>query len=127
MLTWPRIENVPSDWTLTLLDRQTGDGVDLRQFDRYAFTIVESAGREAAAERLASRSRSRPARAIAQIRRSTRFSASPRPNPVVAHATIAFSLAEAGPAHLSVVDLVGREVAVLAEGTVLTRRAVVKR
>ena len=38
------------------------------------------------------------------------------PNPVAASSRIAFSLAEAGPARLAVYDLLGREVAVLADG-----------
>ena len=40
----------------------------------------------------------------------------PSPNPTGDRARVAFSLAEAGPARLSVVDALGREVAVLAEG-----------
>jgi serine protease AprX len=39
------------------------------------------------------------------------------PNPVASASRIAFSLAEAGPARLAVYDLLGREVAVLADGT----------
>jgi serine protease AprX len=38
------------------------------------------------------------------------------PNPTAGRARIAFSLAEAGPARLAVYDLLGREVAVLADG-----------
>ncbi len=40
-----------------------------------------------------------------------------RPNPSRGEATVAFSLAEAGAARVSVVDVLGREVAVLADGT----------
>ena len=39
------------------------------------------------------------------------------PNPVAHRATVRFELAEAGPARLAVVDALGREVAVLAEGS----------
>jgi hypothetical protein len=40
------------------------------------------------------------------------------PNPFAARTTVGFELAEAGPARLAVYDLLGREVAVLIEGTV---------
>lgn len=52
----------------------------------------------------------------ATARRGADLSA--RPNPSAGEATIHFSLAEAGPAHLAVYDVLGREVAVLVNGTV---------
>ena len=46
----------------------------------------------------------------------------PAPNPARGAAALTYSLAEAGAARLSVVDLLGREVAVLAEGTLAAGR-----
>ncbi|GAB5537377.1 MAG: hypothetical protein Rubg2KO_36260 [Rubricoccaceae bacterium] len=128
VLTWPRIENLPSDWTLTLTDRLTGATVDLRQLDRYAFTVTESAGREGTAPGATLQRSAGAARFTLSVQTGTSVASSddealelaldvPRPNPVTSRATVPYTLAESGLVHLSVLDVLGREVSVLAEGT----------
>ncbi len=45
-LTWPRLDNVPADWRLTLADTEAGQTVDLRASERYDFTSEPVEGRE---------------------------------------------------------------------------------
>lgn len=37
-LIWPKMANIPADWTLTLTDHLTGEIVDLREQSRYVFS-----------------------------------------------------------------------------------------
>lgn len=37
-LTWPTVEDIPETWTLRLVDRTTGTTVDLREAEAYTFT-----------------------------------------------------------------------------------------
>ena len=125
VLSWPRLD-VPTDWSLTLTDRVTGEVVDLHAQDRYAFTVAESAAR--VGSRPGARvSRSDAARFTLAVEAGKAVAGGEpprpalsldgaRPNPVRGQGSVAYSLAEAGPVRLSVLDLLGREVAVLAEG-----------
>ena len=125
VLMWPTL---PGDVPLSLLDRETGATVDLRETTSYAFTIG-AAGRPLASPGEASR----PARPAAAPR--PRFMLSmgtpvsggdeaapvtalyaPRPNPASSRAVVPYALAEAGAVRVAVYDLLGREVAVLADG-----------
>jgi hypothetical protein len=50
-LTWPKIENVPPGWTLTLTDTQTGDTVELRgDADQYSFEHSSDGGNTQASQ-----------------------------------------------------------------------------
>lgn len=42
VLTWPKFENIPSEWTLTLTDHLTGSIVDLKKSPNYTFTLNDS-------------------------------------------------------------------------------------
>ncbi len=132
VLSWPLLEALPETWAATLTDTQTGTTVDLRTATAYAFTVVAAPAGDAdampeAVALTASAFGPAPARFVVTIgpRGATAGEdgaaavfalAAPAPNPARGQASLAFSLAEAGPARLSVVDLLGREVAVLAEG-----------
>ena len=125
------VEGLPDGWTLTLLDRQTGAEAALGAGARYTFT-AEGAADGAAARR---GDAARPeALAPSDTRFALRISTGAAvaagggaaraetaldwiaPNPTAGRATVAWSLAEPGPARLTVVDLLGRELAVLADG-----------
>ena len=138
VLTWPALA-VPDDWTLTLVDVETETEIDLRTAESYAFSAAGTpppspsasplathalrVATDASAQGVAARFRLR-----AGLRAATPVEGgppetptvlaleAPRPNPVRGISTVPFSLAEAGPTRLSVFDLLGREVAVLAQG-----------
>ncbi|HEX8386808.1 MAG TPA: T9SS type A sorting domain-containing protein, partial [Rubricoccaceae bacterium] len=124
VLSWPLIEAVPAEWALTLTDVVTGQTVDLRAATEYAFTVdpetARTDARPAAARALATGS----ARFVVTVgpRGATASEAdpgvelaleTPRPNPTSDAAVVGYTLAESGAVRLSVVDLLGREVAVL--------------
>ena len=130
VLSWPIVEALPETWTVTLTDMQTGTTVDLRTATEYAFSVQPEAARDplAAPAARAVPLAASPSRFVLTVgpRGATAgesgpaavFSLdAPAPNPARGAATLAFSLAEAGAARLSVVDLLGREVAVLVGGT----------
>ena len=168
VLTWPRVEHVPAGWVLTLLDHETGATLDLRAADRYAFEVAETAGRTVPAPgatarasggddpRFTVRIQTQGAVADEDAAAAATWLSPPTPNPARTGARVAYRVATAGRVRLSVVDLLGREVAVLtdaersagagqaalpvgrlapgvyvirleADGRVLTRRAVVAR
>ena len=130
VLSWPLVEAVPEGWALTLTDLATGTTVDLRTAASYAFTVAPEAARDplgVSAERPAARAATAPARVVVTVgpRGATAGEGAaaaplsldaPRPNPARGAATIGFSLPEAGAVRLTVVDLLGREVAILADG-----------
>jgi len=128
VLTWPRLEGIPSDWSLTLTDRLTGQSVDLRAAASYAFAVTPSAAREGTQPGATIQHRSAsPARFTLSVQTGKSVAAGndaplelaldvPRPNPVTSRATVPYTLAESGPVRLSVLDVLGREVSVLAEG-----------
>ncbi len=135
VLTWPRLENLPEGWTATLRDLVTGTTVDLAEATRYPFSVAPTAARPGPAEALptAARAAAREARFVLTVgpRGATAGEGgaaavfaldAPAPNPARGAASLTYSLAEAGAARLSVVDLLGREVAVLAEGTLAAGR-----
>ncbi len=97
VLSWPVVEALPETWAAALTDMQTGTTVDLRTATEYAFTVTAAPAGESGTA------------AVFALD-------APAPNPARGQAALAYSLAEAGAAGPSVVDLLGREVAVLAEG-----------
>ncbi len=134
-LTWPELRDVPSHWTLALVDTQTGQSIDLRTAASYTFTV--GAGSRAAAPaqlsgppvptlldaggdaltggRLVLRVTNGTVGTDDEPAGTTALHA-PSPNPARASAHLAFALAEAGDVRLAVYDVLGREVAVAHEG-----------
>ena len=123
VLRWPAL---PDGWAAELHDAATGETVDMTQATEYAFTA--SAGSARVADGAALSVQAPPGERFtlslgsavlvadeAEPAFRTRLLA-PRPNPTSGAARIAYTLAEAGPVRLSVIDLLGREVAVLADG-----------
>ena len=123
VLRWPAL---PDGWAAELHDAHTGEIVDMTQTESYAFQATAGSARVA-----------EDARAAIQEHAGERFTLvlgsavlvadapepafmtellAPRPNPTRSVSRVAFTLAEAGAVRLSVVDLLGREVAVLADG-----------
>jgi len=131
-LTWPRWVNVPEDWTITLTDVQAETTVDLRADTSYTF--VAAAQREAMTEdglvapKPRSMQRSADAQFVLSVTRATTDAedsgAAPRafalgevyPNPFATTATVPYSVGRATDVRLAVYDLLGREVAQLADG-----------
>ncbi|MEM1054393.1 MAG: T9SS type A sorting domain-containing protein [Bacteroidota bacterium] len=127
-LRWPTLETLPAEWTVTLRDLATGETIDLRRQESYAFRAATTALKATTAEPIL-----RDADASGA---STRFILSVEtgvvaeshveafafglsevaPNPVQQEGRVAFSLAEGGEAEVAVFDVQGRQVAVLAEG-----------
>ena len=133
-LAWPRMDNVPDTWTLELRDLVTGDVVDLRTATRYAFTVTPSAAREgtpadwAAATTLASEAGVATAARFEVVISTGNVVAGSQdmptvfaldrvaPNPTASASTVRFAMPDAGTVSVSVYDLLGREVATLAQG-----------
>lgn len=122
-LSWS-LGEIPEAWTVTLRDLQTGRTIDLRDQGEYGF-----ASRSAARKRSADLA----IREVRGLGLGTRFMLSVdtgdapeavydlalrpvAPNPTGDRARVTFSLAEDGEARVSVLDVRGREVAVLTEG-----------
>ena len=124
-LTWPTFDAIPADWAVQLEDTQTGRTVDLRTESSYAFNASASEQAEGfeANARVASGTtrfvlRITPASTVAAegAEASTTQLRAVYPNPVASSATVAYHLAQAGRVRLDVFDVLGRKVAVLAEG-----------
>ena len=131
-LSWSA-DDLPDGWRAVLRDLETGAAIDLRTDESYAFAVEPLAAREvqSPADLLAPRS-VEARRAASQTRFVLEVSATAtatdgsaptefaleaaRPNPVRGMAQVAFALPEAGPVSVAVYDLLGRRVAVLAEG-----------
>jgi hypothetical protein len=128
VLTWPRLDHVPDEWRLTLVDRVTGHEIDLRTTTHYPFSLMAT-GR--AMRTLM------PGPQVARADGSTRFAlvvdpgvvvgtpsvppialvlAPPHPNPTRSASTMTLDLPEASAVRVVVVDALGRTVAVVAEG-----------
>ena len=130
-LAWPTLDRLPAGWALELRDLETGTVVDLRAQESYAFTVAPAAAQARTSAPGAGES------AFAKTERPPRFVlavtpalvttttpeapgvlalAAPVPNPARGAARVAFQLAEAGEATLTVYDVQGREVARLLDG-----------
>ena len=127
VMTWPRVEGLPEGWAVTLRDTQTGATVDLATAAQYAFSVAPAAARPEGAAPAGARSEAVASRFWLTVgpRGATAGEGgaaaalsldAPRPNPSRGTATVAFSLPEARAVRLTVVDLLGREVAVLVDG-----------
>ena len=129
VLSWPRL-SVPDVWRVTLTDRQSGATVDLRTADRVAVTVPETEARSASAPRpqtvtagdaaeprFTLRVQTEQAVSTAEDAASETVLLPPYPNPSRGALAVRYHLAEAGPVRLTVLDPLGREVAVLLEST----------
>ncbi|HEX9952368.1 MAG TPA: M36 family metallopeptidase [Rubricoccaceae bacterium] len=126
VLLWPLSEAIPETWALTLTDLATGATVDLRTASEYAFTVAPEAAQDPLAVPTAGLAVT-PARFVVTVgpRGATATEGgaaavfaldAPAPNPARGTVALAYSLAEAGAARVSLVDLLGREVAVVVAG-----------
>ncbi|MEM6784065.1 MAG: M12 family metallo-peptidase [Bacteroidota bacterium] len=136
-LTWPQA-TLPEGWRVFLTDRVTGASVSLDETDAYAFEL--SGGGAAAAsegERLGIASRAGvslrsaaaaprfellvlPPGAVASETDTTPLSFAldaPYPNPVAGDLNVSYTLPEASFVQLTVYDVLGREIAVLASAS----------
>lgn len=129
-LSWPTFHEIPSGWEFVLVDTETGAEVDLREQSAYTFEV----GGPTAARRDLVLGKLRPD----QFETSERFVITVRalatagedagtapgvfaledayPNPFTTTATIPYVLPQAADVRLTVYDVLGREVATLAEG-----------
>ncbi|HLA64447.1 MAG TPA: T9SS type A sorting domain-containing protein, partial [Rhodothermales bacterium] len=129
-LTWPDLTNVPGE--VRLLDVVTGTVVDLRHTDHYTFALTseESAARAARVGETAAPALidGRRARFVLTVNAGVTGTAppvsagpaetalfAPAPNPTATSAELRYDVAEAGPVRVAVYDLLGREVARLAD------------
>ncbi|HEX9952367.1 MAG TPA: zinc-dependent metalloprotease [Rubricoccaceae bacterium] len=127
VLTWPRLDGLPEGWTAVLRDLATGTAVDLATEARYAFSVVPTAARAAEAVPAGARLAAVEPRFVLAVgpRGATATEGgaaavfaldAPAPNPARGTVAVSYSLAEAGATRVSLVDLLGREVAVVVAG-----------
>ena len=139
-LSWGDLSALPSTWQLSLRDVVTGATVDLRETSSYTFDQAATAARGLSPEALVAQTTvaaqmraSDAARFVLHVTTQnvvatepgapTVFAlAAPAPNPTASSATIAFDVPEATDVSVAVYDLLGRRVAVLAEGAVAAGR-----
>ncbi len=133
-LSWPTLQNVPETWSFSLRDLQTGAIVDLRQATSYSFSVAPEAARTGGPDTWLDETTTA---AQAAARRAARFELvvaignvvstgvelptvfaldAVRPNPTSGAASVRFALPDAATVSVTVYDLLGRQVAVLAEG-----------
>jgi hypothetical protein len=137
-LSWPRMDNIPGEWVIKLVDHLTGVEVDLRKATSYSFEhdAAESGAAADAVEGpgmgagLASVENAVPTTGrftlivAAQAVDTEPSGTAPRefmltgvyPNPVQVSGTVAFELAAAADVSLVVYDLLGRRGQVIGEG-----------
>ncbi|HEX9951547.1 MAG TPA: T9SS type A sorting domain-containing protein, partial [Rubricoccaceae bacterium] len=137
VLDWPNLA-LPAGWSARLLDRQTGERIDLAPGGSFPFTLAGLAPAEApqpdalgvpapgrgpvAAQNLASGrfalvvtpdgATAGEGEAVQELALSAA-----RPNPTTGSATLVLTLPAASAVEVGVYDVLGRRVAVLAEGT----------
>ena len=109
-LTWPTVD-VPEGWALTLRDADTGAEVDLRTATEYGFAAGEDLG-DRFTLHIA------PASAVAVDSGPGALGAAVvvGPNPASSRVTVRYHMSAPGPASVTVLDLLGREVARLTDG-----------
>ena len=142
-LRWNQLESVPAAWGLTLHDLVTGTEVDLRTATEYTFSVTPSAvtgpansvmtppeARTLVADASALTSADRFVLHVETARTTateegaiTEFAlAAPAPNPTAGTAMVSFDVPEASAVSVAVYDLLGRRVAVLAQGEMAAGR-----
>ncbi|HEX8298402.1 MAG TPA: T9SS type A sorting domain-containing protein [Rubricoccaceae bacterium] len=139
-LSWGDLSVLPATWSLELRDVVTGQTVDLRAQTSYTFDQTSAPARGLSPEAILSET------TVAAQRRATDASrfvlhvetarttatedgapaefalAAPSPNPTAGAAVVSFDVPEASSVSVSVYDLLGRRVAVLAEGEMAAGR-----
>ena len=132
-LRWAGVDALPADWALRLTDTTTGETVDLRQQDRYAFSVSAAAAPDDAALRATGVPVPRLARGGTERFSLTVVPGSPvgaedaalpealmlalaGPNPVRTATRLRMALPAASHVTVTVVDALGRQVARLAGG-----------
>ncbi|GAB5534290.1 MAG: hypothetical protein Rubg2KO_05390 [Rubricoccaceae bacterium] len=111
VLSWPTLD-VPPEWTLELVDLDTGTRLDLRRTPNHAFALAAGS----ASPRLelhvspagGTSSTGSPSNALSL--------SPPAPNPAQGTVELAFELATTRSVRLAVYDVLGREVALVADG-----------
>ena len=135
-LSWPKLENIPASWTLTLTDTETGETVNLREAEEYAFDVevdeasaktrendelkIEIQSAEESEARFVLGIEPDEATAIGeeQNQRPDAVTLSQNyPNPFNPSTQIGFTLPESGEVSLAVYTVSGQKVAELAKGT----------
>ena len=133
-LRWDAIDNVPEGWTLQLRDIVTGAVVDLRTEEAYTFaveatelTVADKAADAGLTPPVPTAKAASPVRFVVEVTpdgtlpttasKVSEFALEgARPNPMRGTATARFALPEAGQVDVTLYDLLGRRVAVLAQG-----------
>jgi hypothetical protein len=112
-LSWPVLQNLPERWTLVLTDRAQGNTVDLRREPAYTFTAP--AGTDSTRFTLTLdpgiTTDAAPTPAMPDVYVSNVY-----PNPARNDAQVRLRLGAEGPVTVSVLDMLGREVAVVLTG-----------
>ncbi len=139
-LSWAGLDALPDTWALELRDVVTGTTVDLRTVPSYTFEQDAAAVTVTAPEALVARTTTGAQAKAADAPRfvlvvttrgvvasepgvPTVFAlAAPAPNPTASSATVSFDVPAATDVSVAVYDLLGRRVAVLAEGAVAAGR-----
>lgn len=139
MLSWPVLENIPNDWTLTLHDFLTGTSVDMKNVDSYTFTLE---GEETAqkinptttvllpqpptAEKILKKATN--PRFTLKVTKGKTSSTEPNstpehfaleqnyPNPFNPTTSIQYSVAKSGPVLLTIYNVMGQQVVTLVNG-----------
>lgn len=123
-ISWPTFRNIPEEWIILLVDNETGQEIDLNEFDTYTFDHNSSA-------KMAKSSPSSGAPALRINNEEARFRlrittseieadipdqiflSNNYPNPFNPSTTIAFGLSEESDVILDVFDMLGRKVQTL--------------
>ncbi|HEX9951185.1 MAG TPA: choice-of-anchor J domain-containing protein [Rubricoccaceae bacterium] len=138
-LSWAGLDALPETWAVELRDVVTGATVDLRTVASYTFEQTASPARPDTEDLVAATTTAAQAKAGDAPRfvlhvttgRTTgtedaapaEFAlAAPAPNPTSGAATVSYDVPEASTVRVAVYDLLGRQVAVLAQGEVAAGR-----
>ena len=110
VLSWPTLD-VPPDWSLELVDTDTGARLDLRTTSELAFDLAASAS-----PRLELHVSPSASTSVTDLDPSALVLSPPAPNPAQGTVALAFALATAQRVHLAIYDVLGREVALVSQG-----------
>ncbi|MEX2351242.1 MAG: invasin domain 3-containing protein [Balneolaceae bacterium] len=130
-LSWPELENLPQEWSLRLIDRNTGGEVDMRQNSWYDFTLSSAGAAKPHVNRPGSFSL---VRKITGLRSEARFVMvidpgadaagipdhlvlqSNYPNPFAGSTTLRYGLPVETDVRIEIYDILGRRVQTVLRG-----------